>query len=499
MSHTESTQDMGLQSGSPDTIDRRKARKRESDRISQQRKRKKDREAICKLKAQVKALKHGSDDNHVYNLILGQEKDQEKIKRHLERVKQIEALVKADLKDLGEDDDQTPAGTLIPNSVIEAENLNDTHPYSQIPTSSKHSNMPSFNPSPACGSVPPVVDHPGSHLDAMRWEELTDGVHTSPNGASDNPSPEEYMYLEDISACDQDLTNGTSVHLLELPSLSLPLDSLHMPDLSVQDTPVPEGTLASQGDDCHNCDSMWTVCDTAIVQARGSFLSSGNNSGFGEDDAHIIITAITEGWARAAKSKYWNNHWDSLRQIDQFCLAMSGPLERMTSLYNLIRFFKYQRFPGDPLAIQLPAFLHARPSQLNIPHTPVVDHFIWPGFREHLVFGHRKYNNNTFANDYGRSVRFLWPYELRDTYLKSRQTGLYRFSGDYIQRADDIQCYTMTMQFLCKYPEFQGDVPVFDPAPGMIHALGGSRATFCHFPVPNGALEEVEEMRRITA
>lgn len=125
-----------------------------------------------------------------------------------------------------------------------------------------------------------------------------------------------------------------------------------------------------------------------------------------------------------------------------------------------------------------------------------------PGFREHLVFDHRKYHNNTFSNDYGVSIRFLWPYELRDTYLINRQTGLFQFSADFIERADDLRCYTMKSQFLTKYPEFQGDVPVFDPAPRMMPQLGNNKAIFCHFPVPKGSLEEsrveeVEETRRI--
>lgn len=118
-----------------------------------------------------------------------------------------------------------------------------------------------------------------------------------------------------------------------------------------------------------------------------------------------------------------------------------------------------------------------------------------------MIFSHTKYHNNTFSTDYGLSLRFLWPFSLRDTYLKNLETGLYQFSADFLERADDLRCYTMKASFLVKYPEFVGDVPVYDPAPRMLlngNGVGGKGGVFCHFPVPKGALEEsrVEEIEQ---
>jgi hypothetical protein len=124
--------------------------------------------------------------------------------------------------------------------------------------------------------------------------------------------------------------------------------------------------------------------------------------------------------------------------------------------------------------------------------------------REHLVFNHKKYCNNTFSNDYGLAFRFLWPFEVRDTYLKNRETGLYQFSADFTERANDLRCWSMKSEFLTKYPEFQGDVPIFDPAPRAMPKVTRPDHLFYHFPIAKGLLEErnveeVAERRTITA
>jgi hypothetical protein len=67
------------------------------------------------------------------------------------------------------------------------------------------------------------------------------------------------------------------------------------------------------------------------------------------------------------------------------------------------------------------------------------------------------------------------------------------------ERADDVRCYAMTASFLMKYPEFQGDVPMFDPVPRLMPEIGRGDM-FCHFPVnkrslEQGRVEEIQEER----
>jgi hypothetical protein len=87
----------------PASAEQKKARKRELDRLCQQRKRRKDRELVQRLETQLNSLKQRADGDIFYDLILQREKDQAKIDRHIQRAKQIQALLQADLDDLLED------------------------------------------------------------------------------------------------------------------------------------------------------------------------------------------------------------------------------------------------------------------------------------------------------------------------------------------------------------------------------------------------------------
>lgn len=373
MAHVDNRQELDIRGESPSATEKRKAKKRELDRKAQQKKRKNDREMISKLKAQVKAFEQKSDDSQVYRLILKQERDREKLKRHLERVKQIESLIHADSRDLDEDDVLIPAGLPTNNKVLEVEHRDDT--LDAFPTTS-HIDRPSLSSDTTCVPNQRFVEYPRCHLDAMRWDEPTDGVQSSPDRDLNSLSPEECVDLEDSTILDEIFAISDSVDLSKLPALSPPPRDSSEPSWVLQGSFPFAVTQRSQGQDIHRCESMWSVCDSAIVQGQGLILYSADNLGF-ERDAHIIIMAITEGWEKAAKSHYWNGHWDSLRQIDQFCHPMCGPVERMASLYILSQLFKvrhrsqnccttadmnlkYQRFPGDPLSIQLPAHLRAR-------------------------------------------------------------------------------------------------------------------------------------------
>jgi hypothetical protein len=85
-------------------MDPKKARKREMDRICQQRKRQKDRDTVRKLEARLKSLQQRAGDRFVYDMVIKHEKDQARISRHQQRMKQIQALLQADMEDLGDGD-----------------------------------------------------------------------------------------------------------------------------------------------------------------------------------------------------------------------------------------------------------------------------------------------------------------------------------------------------------------------------------------------------------
>jgi hypothetical protein len=78
----------------------RKARKRELDRISQQRKRKKDRDHVARLQARLDDLQQDADKKHVGDLLLERDRNQAQIERHQDRMRKIQAILVADMQDM---------------------------------------------------------------------------------------------------------------------------------------------------------------------------------------------------------------------------------------------------------------------------------------------------------------------------------------------------------------------------------------------------------------
>jgi len=97
-----------------------------------------------------------------------------------------------------------------------------------------------------------------------------------------------------------------------------------------------------------------------------------------------------------------------------------------------------------------------------------------PSFREHFVFAHSNFCKNVFSRMFNISYRFLWPFEIRDAYTRNTLTGLLSFSSAFTNRLGDVRCWAMTRDFITAYPEFEGDVPLFEPQPTHL-SLGVTR------------------------
>jgi hypothetical protein len=79
------------------SIDEKKAKKRELDRICQRRKRTKDRDERQKLEDRVKFLQQEKDDKFMKQLLLERDRNEERAARQKNRLLQMKALVEADL------------------------------------------------------------------------------------------------------------------------------------------------------------------------------------------------------------------------------------------------------------------------------------------------------------------------------------------------------------------------------------------------------------------
>ena len=68
-------------------------------------------------------------------------------------------------------------------------------------------------------------------------------------------------------------------------------------------------------------------------------------------------------------------------------------------------------------------------------------------------------------NNFCQSLRFAWPFDPRDTYLRNTITDMYSYSSDFIRRQGDLRCYRVRREFIDLFPELQCDMPSFDPSP----------------------------------
>lgn len=90
------------------------------------------------------------------------------------------------------------------------------------------------------------------------------------------------------------------------------------------------------------------------------------------------------------------------------------------------------------------------------------DHTPTPFFREHFVFKHGNICKNAFSRMFNMSFRFLWPFEVRDAYTRNTETGLLSFPSAFSERMADVRCWAMARDFVTAYPEFEGDVPLYE-------------------------------------
>jgi hypothetical protein len=96
-------------------------------------------------------------------------------------------------------------------------------------------------------------------------------------------------------------------------------------------------------------------------------------------------------------------------------------------------------------------------------HDPIVEHWVWPGLREHILFNPFKYATNRFTESFRKSLHFMWPFEPDDTYNRNTTTGMYSYSADFIRRQSDLRSYAVGQDFLNLFPELKSEIPAFDP------------------------------------
>lgn len=95
----------------------------------------------------------------------------------------------------------------------------------------------------------------------------------------------------------------------------------------------------------------------------------------------------------------------------------------------------------------------------------------WPGVREKMITNPSRYQTNAFTAAYLSQGRFLFP-SLAEAYTRLPGTNMLAFTPEWLRRRDDLNCYTVTRDFLEWYPEFQGCIRQFTPSPNSVPSAG---------------------------
>lgn len=199
-----------------------------------------------------------------------------------------------------------------------------------------------------------------------------------------------------------------------------------------------------------------------------------SNRPFDED---IVVRAVVEGWPAVEERYPLDLGWQVLQEIDQVIFGDCGVVERMAAL-RLLRMkllhVANTKAGGAMASPQgLPQYMTSEVVQQDN-RANVVDNFVWPGFRKLLIETPQRYITNEFNESFRHNLKFLWPFEISETYTKDPMTSLYCSSAEFMRRQADIRCWTMKRQFFNGYEELWETIPAYEadlqkalPAPPM--------------------------------
>ena len=184
---------------------------------------------------------------------------------------------------------------------------------------------------------------------------------------------------------------------------------------------------------------------------------------FSED---IPVRAVLNGWKDTLKHYGGlDAGWQWLRVLDETIYFALGIPSRLAIMRVMRLQFEAQLVPHKKEELPLPGFMAARPAQQYLDHEPLVEHFVWPGFREHILFAPRKYVTNSFMETFRSECHFAWPFNPEQAFHRNPMTGLYAFSKDFLARQNDLRSWCMRSDFFERFPELRQDFPCFEDNP----------------------------------
>ncbi|KFY24160.1 hypothetical protein V491_02280 [Pseudogymnoascus sp. VKM F-3775] len=194
-----------------------------------------------------------------------------------------------------------------------------------------------------------------------------------------------------------------------------------------------------------------------------------------DEDADIAIRAVLNGWNSVRQTNSLDNGWESISKVDQQAFLSCGLIERLAILHVMRLKLRHIVDPTSENLERLPSFMHPRPAQNLIQHPSMVDYFVWPDLRDLLILSPYQSMKSEdvakFVSIFVKSIRFQWPYDLCDSFIKNPNSGLYSFSNAFCKQFGDIRSWMLDSDFFVMCPQMIGYIPIHNPGPE--RALGG--------------------------
>lgn len=86
-----------------------------------------------------------------------------------------------------------------------------------------------------------------------------------------------------------------------------------------------------------------------------------------------------------------------------------------------------------------------------------------PALRELVIYKQQQYCNARFIKDYmAFGWRFVWHSDLSSAVCWNAQTHMFTASPDFEHQLKSVRAYTLSRDFLDKYPELRGSAPQYE-------------------------------------
>jgi hypothetical protein len=93
--------------------------------------------------------------------------------------------------------------------------------------------------------------------------------------------------------------------------------------------------------------------------------------------------------------------------------------------------------------------------------------YIRPELREFLILKAATDSPSHEAAVFATSIRFIWPFDLSDTWTRNIDTGFYSFSSLFNERFQNIRSWAMSPEFFDLCPQLSDYIPIYNPVPGV--------------------------------